>query len=69
MARISLALPTSPSRQALKGAKFDAYISKSTGRTYPGGKVERELEEIGETCDDFLTLALGKLPEAGEYGD
>ena len=56
-------------RQALKEAKFEAYISKRTGRTYPGGKVERELEEIGETCDDFLSLALGRLPEAGEDED
>lgn len=55
--------------QALKEAKFEAYISKRTGKTYPGGKVERELEEIEETCDDFLTLALGRMPAAGEDDD
>ena len=71
--RLSLAHPL-PHRlvfmcQALKEAKFEAYVSKRTGRTYPGGKVERELEEIEETCDDFLTLALGRMPAAGEDDD
>jgi hypothetical protein len=36
---------------------FDVYTSKTTGSTYPGGKVERELEEVVETCDDFLALS------------
>ena len=48
-------------------SKFEAYTSKRSGRDYPGGKVERELEEISETCDDFLTLAAGiKLSAAAE---
>lgn len=53
--------------QALEKFKFEAYTSKRSGRDYPGGKVERELEEISETCDDFLTLAAGiKLSAAAE---
>lgn len=36
---------------------FERYTSKSSGREYRGGKVERELEEVGETCDDFLAIA------------
>ena len=46
--------------QALKEFKFEPYTSKKSGKTYQGGKVERELEEVEETCDDFLTLAMGK---------
>ena len=45
---------------------FEPYTSKTTGKTYPGGKVERELEEVEETCDDFLTLLSGKKPAPGE---
>ena len=29
-------------------------------QTYPGGKVERELEEVCETLDDFVALAAGQ---------
>jgi hypothetical protein len=39
---------------------FAAYVSKSTGVEYRGGKVERELEEVGETCDEFFALALAR---------
>ena len=53
-----------PSTQALKEYKFDAYTSKTTGATYPGGKVERELEEVCETADDFINLAYGRAVEA-----
>ena len=49
--------------QALDAYNLDEYVSKSTGETYPGGKVERELEEVGETCDDFLDLLAGKAVE------
>ena len=49
--------------QALDSYNLDEYVSKSTGETYPGGKVERELEEVGETCDDFLDLLAGKVVE------
>eukprot|EP00967_Tisochrysis_lutea_P152558 scaffold299221_cov40-Tisochrysis_lutea.AAC.1 len=35
--------------QALTEFKFDEYVSKTTGDTYPGGKVERELEEVRVT--------------------
>ncbi|KAL1530696.1 hypothetical protein AB1Y20_001595 [Prymnesium parvum] len=47
-------------QQALAEAKFEEYTSKTTKATYPGGKVERELEEVCETLDDFLALAAGK---------
>eukprot|EP00316_Scyphosphaera_apsteinii_P016977 CAMPEP_0119330046 /NCGR_PEP_ID=MMETSP1333-20130426/77370_1 /TAXON_ID=418940 /ORGANISM="Scyphosphaera apsteinii, Strain RCC1455" /LENGTH=183 /DNA_ID=CAMNT_0007339325 /DNA_START=121 /DNA_END=672 /DNA_ORIENTATION=- len=44
--------------QALADKKgFDPYISKTTKLSYPGGKVERELEEVEETVDEFLQLA------------
>ena len=50
--------------QAVKEYKFDEYVSKTTGSTYKGGKVERELEEVCETADDFLALATGRpVPE------
>lgn len=41
---------------------FDEYVSKSNKKTYAGGKVERELEEVVETADEFLALmaAAGK---------
>lgn len=31
--------------QALDQFRFDAYVSKTTGATYPGGKVEREVSD------------------------
>ena len=44
--------------QALSAADgFAVYTSKSTRKEYPGGRVERELEEVLETCDDFLALS------------
>ena len=46
--------------QALVEGRFDEYASKRTGETYPGGRVERELEEVCETADDFLALAAGR---------
>ena len=46
--------------QALKEWKFDEYVSKTTGSVYKGGKVERELEEVCETADDFMILAAGR---------
>lgn len=48
--------------QALGSFQFDTYVSKTTKETYPGGKVERELEEIAETCEDFFLLSRGKPP-------
>ena len=44
----------------LKKLSFEQYTSKTTGDTYPGGKVERELEEVCETADDFINLAYGR---------
>jgi len=44
----------------LKRASFEQYTSKRTGETYPGGKVERELEEICDTAADFILLAQNK---------
>lgn len=32
---------------------YDEYVSKSTKATYPGGKVERELEEAVETVGEY----------------
>tara|TARA_B110001452_G_C15187772_1_gene412523 strand:- start:592 stop:1179 length:588 start_codon:yes stop_codon:yes gene_type:complete len=49
---------------ALKGYKFDEYVSKTTGETYLGGKVERELQEVCETAEDFIALASGRPVEA-----
>lgn len=46
--------------QAVAQLQFDQYVSKSTGRTYPGGKVERELEEVSDTIDDFFELAANR---------
>ena len=50
--------------QAVESATgFDEYASKSQGgKVYPGGKVERELEEVVETAEEFLALmaAAGK---------
>ena len=46
-----------------KGDKsFEKYVSKTTGDTYLGGKVERELEEVCDTASDFLLLLQGKSP-------
>ena len=50
--------------QALKQALFEPYVSKTTGARYDGGKVERELEEIAETCDDYFELAQGRMVAA-----
>jgi len=35
---------------------FAEYVSKTTGDTYPGGKVERELEEAADTAQDYCDL-------------
>jgi len=35
---------------------FTEYVSKTTKDTYPGGKVERELEEAVETAEDYCNL-------------
>ena len=43
-------------QEALASKSFDTYVSKSTKKTYLGGKVERELEEICETAEYFLSL-------------
>ena len=48
----------------LAKANFAEYVSKTTGETYPGGKVERELEEVCETGEDFLALLSGRVVEA-----
>ena len=46
-----------------KGDKsFEEYVSKTTGDTYTGGKIERELEEVCDTASDFILLAQGKAP-------
>ena len=45
---------------ALDQSSFDEYTSKTTEDVYPGGKVERELEEVCDTAADFLALATGK---------
>mmetsp|Transcript_3169 Transcript_3169/g.8186 ORF Transcript_3169/g.8186 Transcript_3169/m.8186 type:complete len:178 (+) Transcript_3169:17-550(+) len=43
--------------EALASAEgFKPYTSKTTGDTYPGGKVERELEEAVETARDYCGL-------------
>lgn len=55
--------------EALKGYKFEAYTSKRTGKLYPGGKVERELEEVSDTCDVFVDLLSGKAPPPADTGD
>jgi len=48
-------------QEAVDNAQFSEYVSKRTKDSYPGGKVERELEEVEETIDEFLRLAkLGK---------
>ena len=44
----------------LKKRGFDEYTSKTTGDVYPGGKVERELEEVCDTAADFLLLVQNK---------
>lgn len=35
---------------------FAPYTSKTTGDTYPGGKLERELEEVSDTFDEYVAL-------------
>ena len=35
---------------------YEEYTSKTTGDIYPGGKVERELEEAVETVEEFVAL-------------
>mmetsp|Transcript_34840 Transcript_34840/g.109407 ORF Transcript_34840/g.109407 Transcript_34840/m.109407 type:complete len:161 (-) Transcript_34840:179-661(-) len=42
--------------QALKANDWKPYTSKTTGETYPGGKPERELEEVEETLEDYLRV-------------
>lgn len=43
--------------QALtSGDGFSTYVSKTTGETYPGGKVERELEEAVDTARDYCAV-------------
>ena len=44
---------------AVSKDRFDVYVSKTTGKTYKGGKVEREMEEIVETAEEWLALAKG----------
>lgn len=43
--------------EAVKADQFSEYVSKRTKETFPGGKVERELEEVEDTVKDFLELA------------
>jgi len=43
-------------KDALAKAEFSEYVSKRTKQAYPGGKVERELEEVSDTFDDFMRL-------------
>ena len=50
----------------LKKASFEQYTSKRTGETYPGGKVERELEEVCDTAGDFILLVQGKAAPVRE---
>lgn len=45
---------------ALSAHDFEPVRSSSSGTLYPGGRVERELEEVGETCDAFVALAEGR---------
>lgn len=42
--------------EAIREDRFSEYTSKRTQDTYPGGKVERELEEVEDTVSDFLRL-------------
>lgn len=55
-------------RQALAESDFATYTSKRSKQTYPGGKVERELEEVSETVEEFLTQ-VRPSPWAGRYTD
>lgn len=36
---------------------FETYTSKRTGATYKSGKVERELEEVIETAEEYIAIA------------
>lgn len=58
-------------RQALKSNDFSTYVSKTTKATYPGGKVERELEEVSETFDDYIKLVAAPATAGwgGRYSD
>jgi chromosome partitioning protein len=51
---------------ALGKYQFDEYVSKTTKMTYSGGKVERELEEVCDTVDDYMALARGEAVEQRE---
>lgn len=51
---------------ALGKYQFDEYVSKTTKMTYSGGKVERELEEVCDTVDDYVALARGEAVEQRE---
>ena len=42
--------------QTLADFDFSESMLKSTGKVYQGGKVERELEEVEEVCDEFLAV-------------
>lgn len=42
--------------EALSKGQFSPYVSSSTGKTYEGGRVERELEEVEETAEEFVAL-------------
>ena len=44
----------------IKKGSLEEYTSKTTGDTYPGGKVERELEEVCDTASDVILLLQGK---------
>eukprot|EP00929_Paragymnodinium_shiwhaense_P118444 TRINITY_DN9036_c0_g1_i1.p1 TRINITY_DN9036_c0_g1~~TRINITY_DN9036_c0_g1_i1.p1 ORF type:complete len:242 (-),score=82.19 TRINITY_DN9036_c0_g1_i1:87-812(-) len=43
--------------EAVQKGFFSEYTSAKTGKTYTGGKAERELEEVVEVLDEFLTLS------------
>lgn len=53
-------------KQVKKGISFEEYTSKTTGDTYPGGKVERELEEVCDTASDVVLLLQGKAAPVRE---
>lgn len=42
--------------EAVEKGLFGQYKSRKTGKLYPGGRVERELEEVEESVDDFVKL-------------
>jgi len=53
---------------ALKNNDFAEYVSKTTGKTYPGGKVERELEEIEETFEEYVKVSVSEDRDLGDTG-